>query len=112
MIMTDEGDGNYFGVCPICGHVDGSLGIGHVTWFYCKAHKLRWWDSIDFIIEMPSGAIEEGDTDLEEQERRYDELDFGTFTAIKPVFAAGEPLFIDEAFYKHTGQKPPRMRPR
>lgn len=42
--QTDDGEGdNYFGVCPTCKKYSGCLNIGRDHWFYCKAHKTKWW---------------------------------------------------------------------
>jgi hypothetical protein len=32
-----------FGVCPECLLNDGYVNIGQRHWFFCRAHRVKWW---------------------------------------------------------------------
>lgn len=34
---------NHFGWCPECGKSDGCLNIERDHWYYCDAHRTRWY---------------------------------------------------------------------
>jgi hypothetical protein len=71
------GDG-HFGVCPVCRHENGEyINIGRDHWFYCRQHKKRWCAGANLF----SGWRDET---LNEQERIFDALGFGSFEIVKP----------------------------
>jgi hypothetical protein len=39
---VDEGSGDYFGRCPICGSAGTCLNVRKVHWFVCLAHQVKW----------------------------------------------------------------------
>ena len=41
--QSEEPDDDHFGVCPKCKKYSGCLNIGRDHWFYCDAHKTKWW---------------------------------------------------------------------
>lgn len=81
---------NYFGVCPKCDKCDGCINIGAVHWFYCKAHKLHWRVGANLFSDWREET-------LEEQERIFNELDFGSFEEINSTEAGGAAVALNEA---------------
>lgn len=73
--MTATTLSEHFGTCPDCGRHDGYINIGRSHWFYCREHETRWIAGHNLFDSWK-------DETREEQQTRYDELDFGTFAYI------------------------------
>ena len=64
-----------FGACPDCDKHDGYINIGRSHWFYCAEHKTCWIAGSNLFSTWL-------DQTEDEQRRRYEELDFGSFAYI------------------------------
>jgi hypothetical protein len=69
---------NYFGGCPRCSKTDGYINIGRSHWFFCKAHRTKWW--------VGSNIFSSWREQTEDQQRRaYDEIGLANFTVVEPL---------------------------
>ena len=73
-IITRAGE-HYFGCCPTCHETDGYLNIGKGHWFFCEAHKTRWYIGSNLFSTWQ-------DQTEDEQRAIYEEHDFGSFEKV------------------------------
>jgi hypothetical protein len=67
-------DDDYFGVCPYCLKVEGSLNAHLTHWYYCTTHKVRW------LLGANLFTVSETE---EEQRALWDKLDFDSYRVIE-----------------------------
>jgi hypothetical protein len=80
-ISANEKNDSYFGVCPNCGRTDGYINVGRGHWFFCKEHKVTWLAGTNLFSAWR-------DETEDHQRKIFDELDFGSFETVEPVYAA------------------------
>jgi hypothetical protein len=82
-VKADEtpavGQDGYFGLCPACRRTDGYINVERAHWFFCKAHKNKWYIGSNLFSAWR-------DETEEEQRRRFDELDFESFEVVEPLY--------------------------
>ncbi|HUE95105.1 MAG TPA: hypothetical protein VMN39_00510 [Longimicrobiaceae bacterium] len=73
------------GTLPECYRTDGYINVGKGHWFYCKAHRTKWFIGANLFSSWTH------ETEAE-QRARYDEMGFGFFREVAEVRFPAAPL--------------------